>query len=72
MTDSNKPDHSASFADIWAILAEVAAQHRENAARQAENAAQIAKLVANSEKTDNLNPHVFFKATKKSWLDNSL
>ena len=52
MTDSNKPDHSASFADIWAILAEVAAQHRENAARQAENAAQIAKLVANSEKTD--------------------
>ena len=66
MTDSNKPDHSPSIAKIWATLdkvaerlAEVAAQniknaeqHKENAAWQAENDVQLAKLIANSEKTD--------------------
>ena len=47
MTDSNTPDHSASFAKIWATLdkvaerlTEVAAQNRENAAQNKENAAQ--------------------------------
>ena len=66
MTDSNKPDHSADIAKIWATLdkvaerfAEVAAQNKENAARQKENEAlskeswkQILELKAQSAKTD--------------------